>query len=254
MKQRNDLSFYDRVAPEWWQPQSQIYALHHLNPLRFSYFDRAVPDWQGLRVLDVGCGGGYSCEFLAARGAIVTGIDPAGQCIRVAQEHARSVGLEIRYRSGVAEALPFGTGEFDVVICVDVLEHVADLPQTIHEIQRVLKPQGWFCFDTINRTFWSKLILIWLLEDWLRLIPQGIHDWQKFITPSELTQLLQSGFSAIDLRGFSLFGASLWDYWTAYRYYRQASSFQGQISDDCSVMYIGTAQKHLAGWNSDNGV
>ncbi|MCU0523939.1 MAG: bifunctional 2-polyprenyl-6-hydroxyphenol methylase/3-demethylubiquinol 3-O-methyltransferase UbiG [Elainella sp. Prado103] len=246
MKQRNDLTFYDRVAAEWWQPDSQVYALHHLNPLRFAYFDRYIANWQGLRVLDVGCGGGYTCEFLASRGSIVSGVDPASQCIHAAQEHARSVGQSICYQLGAAEALPFQSGEFDVVVCVDVLEHVADLPQTIQEIQRVLKPQGWFCFDTINRTFWSKLIMIWLLEDWLRLIPAGIHDWQQFITPPELTHLLiQAGFQPIDLQGFNLFGTTLWDYWIAYRYYRQTGGLQAQISNDCSVMYIGVAQNQV---------
>ncbi|NEQ30482.1 MAG: 3-demethylubiquinone-9 3-O-methyltransferase, partial [Leptolyngbya sp. SIO4C5] len=129
MKFKNDLGFYDRQAAEWWRPSAKIYALHQLNPLRFQFFDRYVEDWQGLRVLDIGCGGGYTCEFLAQRGAQVWGLDQSAACIAAAQQHAAH--LPINYTTGVAEHLPYGDRQFDLVTCVDVLEHVEDLPQTL---------------------------------------------------------------------------------------------------------------------------
>ena len=247
MRQANDLAFYDLSADQWWSETAKIYALHHLNAPRFAYFDRYISNWQGLSVLDVGCGGGFSCEFLAQRGAIVSGIDQSRNCIAKAQEHALSNHLAIAYEQGYAEALPYGDHTFDVVVCVDVLEHVANLNQTIAEIYRVLKPGGTFCFDTINRTLKSKLIMIWMLENILREIPAGIHDWQKFIPPQELTTLLRSHhFEEIEIKGFNIFGATVLDNLTAYWHYRKTKGFQININEDTSVMYIGKAKKAIA--------
>ncbi|MBD2460327.1 3-demethylubiquinone-9 3-O-methyltransferase [Oscillatoria sp. FACHB-1407] len=246
MKPRNDLNFYSTNAKQWWDASAKIYALNHLNPPRFAYFDRHIPQWQGLNVLDIGCGGGYSCEFLARRGAIASGIDQSKACIVAAQVHAQANQLTIAYQHGHAEALPYGDRSFDVVVCVDVLEHVADALQTLREIYRVLKPGGIFCFDTINRTFKSKLIMIWLLEDLLREIPQGIHDWNKFITPNELTHWMQAiGFSEIEIKGFNVFGRTIFDNIAAYQYYQKTGNFRIHINDDISVMYIGVAHKPL---------
>jgi 2-polyprenyl-6-hydroxyphenyl methylase/3-demethylubiquinone-9 3-methyltransferase len=240
--QRNDLAFYDQQAPEWWSESATIFPLSKLNPLRFQYFDRFIPDWCGLRVLDVGCGGGYTCEFLAQRGAIVTGIDQSAACIAAARAHATASGLDIDYHVGVAEALPFDHDRFDIVVCVDVLEHVQSPAATIAEITRVTKPGGRFCFDTINRTWQSRLLLIWLLEDTLRLIPRGVHDWQKFLPPADLQHLLtQSGFSDISIQGFDILGrhpaanvATLLHYW-------RTGGFRVRFDDDIDVFYIGTA-------------
>lgn len=244
MKQRNDLKFYDQMADQWWDETAKIYALHHLNAPRFDYFDRHIPNWKGLNVLDVGCGGGFTCEFLAQRGAIVHGVDQSHHCITKAKEHAVLSNLAIAYQHSYSESLPYKTDSFDVITCVDVLEHVADLHQTLVEIHRVLKPGGVFCFDTINRTFQSKFILIWLLEDILRLIPSGVHDWQKFIKPEELTDLIQNiGFDCIEIKGFNIFGRSLQENIAAYRHYQQTGGFRIQINDNTSVMYIGKATK-----------
>jgi 2-polyprenyl-6-hydroxyphenyl methylase/3-demethylubiquinone-9 3-methyltransferase len=180
---RNNLEFYDQQAVHWWSEDAVIAPLQQLNPLRFAYFDRVISDWRGLKVLDVGCGGGFTCEFLSNRGAQVYGIDQSTPCIDAAKVHAEKIGLPITYCVGVAEALPFGDASFDVVVCVDVLEHVDSPTRTVEEIGRVLKPGDMFCFDTINRTMRSRLIMIWLLENLLRQIPPGIHDWHKFITP-----------------------------------------------------------------------
>ncbi|NEQ28675.1 MAG: methyltransferase domain-containing protein, partial [Microcoleus sp. SIO2G3] len=109
---RNDLSFYDRMAARWWDRSAKIYALHHLNPLRFEYFDCFISNWQELRVLDVGCGGGYTCEFLAKRGAIVSGIDQSQACIHSAIDHAKQHNQNIGYQQGYAEASPYADRSF----------------------------------------------------------------------------------------------------------------------------------------------
>ncbi|MEM6434869.1 MAG: bifunctional 2-polyprenyl-6-hydroxyphenol methylase/3-demethylubiquinol 3-O-methyltransferase UbiG [Cyanobacteria bacterium P01_D01_bin.115] len=243
--ERNNLAFYDQQAAQWWDETATVFPLSKLNPLRFQFFDQYVPDWHGLRVLDVGCGGGYTCEFLAQRGTVVTGIDQSAACITAAQDHAQSTGLTIDYHTGVAEQLPFASDRFDIVICVDVLEHVQSVPATVTEIGRVLKPGGRFLFDTISRTWQSRLIMIWLLENGLRLIPRGIHDWQQFVLPEELTlNLQQAGFSDVTFQGFDLFGRSplghlqtLWHYW-------QTGSFRAKFDDNTQVFYIGIAQTH----------
>lgn len=240
--QRNNLAFYDQQAVRWWDETATIAPLNRLNPLRFKYFDRAIPRWEGLRVLDVGCGGGFTCEFLAHQQAQVWGLDQSAQCIAAAQAHAEAGGLPITYRCGIAEELPFEAVAFDVVVCVDVLEHVADPLQAVKEISRVLRPGGLFCFDTINRTARSRLVMIWLLENILRQIPVGIHDWEKFVTPEELGEMLaQTGFEAVKMDGFNLFGSTVGEIVDAYRFYKTTGQFDVRFDDDMRVMYIGTA-------------
>jgi ubiquinone biosynthesis O-methyltransferase len=150
------------------------------------WFDRQV-DWTGKAVLDLGCAGGFMAEAIAARGAAsVTGIDPAAEAIRAAQAHAVAGGLDIRYDVGVGEALPYPDAAFDIVVCVDVLEHVSDLQKVLEEVARVLKPGGVFLFDTINRNPLARLVTITVAEDILRLLPRGTHDPALFIKPAEL--------------------------------------------------------------------
>jgi len=244
-KQRNNLSYYDRWATEWWNETATVYALSYLNEPRFEYFDRHIPNWQNLNVLDVGCGGGFTCEFLAQRGARVTGVDQSLACIQTAQAHSVKNGLAIAYHQAYSEFLPFADVSFDVVTCVDVLEHVSDLHQTLQEIHRVLKPGGLFCFDTINRTIKSKIMMIWLLEDLLQEIPQGIHDWRKFIQPEELIQELRSlGFQSIDITGFNLFGSTITEHIQSYWHYCRTGKFTVCLNADTSIMYIGKAVKN----------
>ena len=243
---KNDLEFYDLSAANWWSPQAKIFALYHLNQPRFEFFDRYVSNWQGLSVLDVGCGGGFTCEFMAQKDAVVSGIDQSQKCINKAQEHALTCNLKINYLQGFGENLPYCDNTFEVVICVDVLEHVADLNKTISEIYRVLKPNGLFFFDTINRNFKSKIIMIWLLENLVKEIPQGVHDWHKFIKPKEIEELMKSkGFIDIEIKGFDLFGNTLSQNIQSYIRYKKTAGFKANISDDSSLMYIGKATKNL---------
>ena len=188
---RNDLTIYDKVADRWWSNDIRwVRTLKNLVPGRLAWFDRQI-DWQGKAVLDLGCAGGFMAEALAARGARVTGIDPAEGAITAARDHARAQGLWISYDVGVGEALPYVTASFDAVVCVDVLEHVVDLNKVLSEIARTLSPGGMFLFDTINRNPLARLATITMAEDLLRLLPRGTHDPSMFIKPAELRAALQ---------------------------------------------------------------
>jgi 2-polyprenyl-6-hydroxyphenyl methylase/3-demethylubiquinone-9 3-methyltransferase len=188
---RNDLTIYDRVADQWWSDDIRwVRTLKNLVPGRLKWFDRQI-DWQGKAVLDLGCAGGFMAEALAARGARVTGIDPACDAIDAARRHAAANGLPIRYDVGLGEALPYTDASFDAVVCVDVLEHVTDLHKVMSEITRTLRPGGLFLFDTINRNPLARLATITVAEDLLRLLPRGTHDPAMFIKPAELRGAMQ---------------------------------------------------------------
>jgi 2-polyprenyl-6-hydroxyphenyl methylase/3-demethylubiquinone-9 3-methyltransferase len=188
-----DNELYDRLADTWWDEDGWLHLLRtSLNPARFEYLREAVAD-HGLeprssRALDVGCGGGLLAEDVAGLGFAVTGVDPSAASLETAREHARSQGLDIDYVEGTGERLPFGDAEYDLVYCCDVLEHVDDLDAVLAETRRVLKPDGLYVFDTINRTPVSWLVAIKLFEDWesTRLVEPGLHDWSMFIKPREL--------------------------------------------------------------------
>lgn len=188
---RNDLTIYDRVADRWWSDEVRwVRTLKNLVPGRLAWFDRQI-DWSDKTVLDLGCAGGFMAEALASRGARVTGIDPAAEAIDAARAHARKTGLRIGYDVGVGEALPYDSASFDAVVCVDVLEHVADLNKVLSEVARTLRPGGMFLFDTINRNLLARLATITIAEDVLRLLPRGTHDPAMFIKPAELRAAMQ---------------------------------------------------------------
>jgi 2-polyprenyl-6-hydroxyphenyl methylase/3-demethylubiquinone-9 3-methyltransferase len=157
-------------------------------------------------ILEIGCGGGLICEDLARRKVVMTGIDPSAAAVQTARLHSRQEGLgqTIHYLQAAGEALPFADGSFSAIVCLDVLEHVGDLKQTIQEIARVLAPGGLFIFDTINRTWLARAILIWYGEHFpgAGLVP-GLHQYHKFIKPRELTALLVAGTLHVrELTGF----------------------------------------------------
>ena len=201
---RNDLTIYGGDAAAWWDGTMRWRRqLHKLVPARMAYLDRLVPDLRGRCVLDLGCGGGFMAEALAARDAAVVGIDPAAPAIAAARAHAAEAGLVIDYRVGTGEAVPVESRSMDVVICVDVLEHVADLETVLAEVGRVLRPGGLFVFDTINRTPIAGLIMVTLGEDVLRLLPRGTHDPARFIRPEALRAcLVAEGFITSPVVGF----------------------------------------------------
>ena len=188
---RNDLTIYDKVADRWWSDDIRwVRTLKNLVPGRLAWFDRQI-NWQGKVLLDLGCAGGFMSEALALRGAQVTGIDPAAQAIDAARSHAFECGLRISYDVGVGEALPYADASFDAVVCVDVLEHVADLDKVLTEVSRTLRPGGVFLFDTINRNPLARLAAITIAEDLLRILPRGTHDPSMFIRPAEMHAALQ---------------------------------------------------------------
>jgi len=201
---RNDQSIYRTHAPHWWDgSQRFLRVLHNLVPARLALFDGIVGAWRGTTVLDLGCGGGFMAEALARRGAAVIGVDPVAEVVAAAREHALLAGLAIDYRVGVGEAIPLADGSVDHVVCVDVLEHVADLDRVLDEIVRVLRPGGLFLFDTVNRTLLATLVVVHLGEGVLRLLPCGTHDPARFIRPAELrAKLVARGLHVGPFLGF----------------------------------------------------
>ncbi len=169
-----------------------------VTPGRFAYFrdvltrQRDAPV-SGLRALDIGCGGGFLAEEFAALGCQVTGIDPSPVSVSAARAHASAQGLRIDYQVGSGEHLPALDDAFDLVYCCDVLEHVSDLDRVISETARVLKPGGLYLFDTINRTATSRLLAIKVVQQWrlTRITDVAIHDWDMFIKPAELAEVLR---------------------------------------------------------------
>lgn len=206
----NDL--YDRLSHTWWDEDGFLNLLKSgLNPARFGYMVRVLAaegtvEPSGVRVLDVGCGGGLLAEEFAARGYAVTGVDPSAASLAAAREHATENGLLIDYRQASGEDLPFGDATFQVVYCCDVLEHVDDVDRTIREIARVLEPGGVFLYDTINRTWQSKLTMIKLAQEWpaTAWAEQGLHNFDLFIRPGELeAKLAATGLEVRDRVGFA---------------------------------------------------
>jgi 2-polyprenyl-6-hydroxyphenyl methylase/3-demethylubiquinone-9 3-methyltransferase len=209
-----DNRWYDTLGDEWWNPRGRMGLLQQINPARAAYL-RAVcaralgrgaadgGDVRGLRVLDVGCGGGYLAEVFARAGANVSGVDLSATSIAAARRHAARGGLTIDYQVAPAQALPFPDASFDAVLCTDMLEHVSDqLDAVIAEQARVLRLGGVLGFETVNRTWRARLVLIWLGERLLRVAPPHLHDARLFIRPSELAACLaRHGVRVVETHG-----------------------------------------------------
>ncbi|HSE67194.1 MAG TPA: bifunctional 2-polyprenyl-6-hydroxyphenol methylase/3-demethylubiquinol 3-O-methyltransferase UbiG [Gemmatimonadales bacterium] len=253
-----DNALYDRLAASWWDESGLLHSLTALNPARFGYMRRVLVEElrikpAGLRVLDIGCGGGLLAEEFVRLGCEVTGVDPSEESLTVARQHAISQGLSIQYQRAAGEALPFADASFDAAYCCDVLEHVTDLSRVIAETVRVLKPRGTYFFDTINRTFLSRLVMIKLLQEWRwsALMPPRLHDWKMFIRPEELRRELTRHGLVVgrmiglkprasrlhQLRALRRRKRGLVSYATAFREMDIAES------PDLSVSYIGFARK-----------
>ncbi len=205
----NDLTIYDAHAAEWWSDEVRwVRALRNMVPARLRHFDRYMA-WKGAQVLDLGCAGGFMAEALHDRGARVHAIDPASGAVAAAQAHAARTGRDIAYAVGVGEALPYADSSFDAVVCVDVLEHVGDWPRVLAEVARVLRPGGWFLFDTINRTALARIAVVGVAEGVLRLLPRGTHDPALFIRPREIARHLEGqGFVLAPLAGLGPVGVT----------------------------------------------
>jgi 2-polyprenyl-6-hydroxyphenyl methylase/3-demethylubiquinone-9 3-methyltransferase len=196
-----DNEYYEGMDELWWDPAGPAAILHAINRPRVDFYLRELGDLGGRLVLDAGCGGGLVARELAAAGAEVVGVDRSRGSLGVAR---RAVGGHFRPAQARLERLPFADGSFDVVVAADVLEHVPDLPAAVAELARVLAPGGSFVFDTVNRTFWSWFTGVFGLEQVVRMVPRGTHDWRLFIRPGELDRLLRgAGLAPVELCGLA---------------------------------------------------
>ena len=184
-----ELAKFSELAHRWWDPESEFRPLHQINPLRLDWIDRHA-GLKGRRVLDIGCGGGILADSMARRGAEVLGIDLAGKALKVAQLHALEAGTErIEYREVPAETLAAeAPATFDIVTCMEMLEHVPDPSSIVQACATLAKPGGWVFFSTINRNPKSFLFAIVGAEHVLQLLPKGTHEYARFIKPSELAR------------------------------------------------------------------
>jgi 2-polyprenyl-6-hydroxyphenyl methylase/3-demethylubiquinone-9 3-methyltransferase len=199
-----ELRKFSDLAHRWWDPNGTMRPLHEMNPLRLDWINRIAP-LAGRRVLDVGCGGGILSEAMAARGAQVTGIDLADKPLQIAELHALESGARVNYRKISAEELAARSpASFDIVTCMEMLEHVPDPEQTVRACAALVRPGGAVFFSTINRNPKSFLFAILGAEYVLRLLPQGTHEYAKFIRPSEIAQFSRTaGLTIAEIRGMS---------------------------------------------------
>jgi 2-polyprenyl-6-hydroxyphenyl methylase / 3-demethylubiquinone-9 3-methyltransferase len=218
-----EVAKFEAMAAEWWDPHGKFKPLHMLQPCRLDYIidqisaefgrdPRAERPFAGLRLLDIGCGGGLLCEPMARLGAAVVGADAASRNIPVARLHAEQSGLAIDYRHTTAEALAASGESFDVVLNMEVIEHVANPAAFLAACRALLRPGGLMICSTIHRTTRSYLLSIIGAEQVMRWLPRGTHDWRKFITPDELFALLSgAGLDPVDRKGF-VFNPLAWSW------------------------------------------
>jgi 2-polyprenyl-6-hydroxyphenyl methylase / 3-demethylubiquinone-9 3-methyltransferase len=234
-----EVAQFARLAGEWWDAHGKMAVLHRFNPVRLAYirdavcrrFDRdprRLGSLTGLRILDIGCGGGILCEPLARLGAAVVGVDPAPANIAAARLHAGGNGLAIDYRTDTAEALADAGERFDVVLAMEVVEHVADVSLFVQRCAEMVKPGGLMIAATINRTLKSFALAIVGAEYVLRWLPRGTHRWDRFVTPNELEIVMTEG-------GLCLCGET----GVIYRPFAD----RWELSSDMDVNYMLTAEK-----------
>jgi 2-polyprenyl-6-hydroxyphenyl methylase/3-demethylubiquinone-9 3-methyltransferase len=198
-----ELAKFSELAHRWWDPNSEFRPLHQINPLRLDWIDQQA-GLAGKTVVDIGCGGGILSDSMARRGADVLGIDLAGKSLKVAQLHAmEAMTTGVEYREISAEALAAERpGQFDVLTCMEMLEHVPQPASTIDACARLVKPGGWLFFSTLNRNPKSFLFAILGAEYVLKLLPRGTHEYARFIRPSELASACrQAGLDVVSMRG-----------------------------------------------------
>lgn len=196
---KQELDKFAQHSAQWWDTEGPLKTLHDINSTRLDFISQHVK-LSDIRVLDVGCGGGILCESMARRGAEVIGIDAEAEAIKAAKEHAQNNGLTVRYLCTPIE--DYEDNAFDVITCMEMLEHVHRPEQVLHHCRRLLKPDGLLFLSTINRTPKAYASAIIAAEYVLNLLPKQTHDYEKFIKPSELAAMTRSyGFELIDLKG-----------------------------------------------------
>jgi 2-polyprenyl-6-hydroxyphenyl methylase/3-demethylubiquinone-9 3-methyltransferase len=199
-----ELQKFSDLAHRWWDPSSEFRPLHEINPLRLEWINARVP-LAGKKVADIGCGGGILAESMAKKGAQVTGIDLSEKALKVADLHSLESGIQVRYELIAAESLAAREpGEYDVVTCMEMLEHVPDPAAIVRACAALVKPGGHVFFSTINRNPKSYLFAVVGAEYVLRLLPKGTHEYAKFITPAELGGFIRSaGLTLSALKGMT---------------------------------------------------
>ena len=234
---------FAKLGAQWWDPKGPMAPLHKLNPVRIGYIrDQAAARFErdikkldclkGLRILDIGCGAGILSEPLAQLGADVVGIDPASENIEIATAHAQESGVDVDYRATTAEDLAANKEQFDVVLAMEVVEHVVDVPAFVKTCTAMVKPGGLMVAATLNRTMKSFALAIVGAEYILRWLPRGTHQWDKFVTPDELEAAIEAG--GLDIAGErGVIYNLLADRW--------------QLSSDTDVNYMLTAERTACG-------
>jgi len=200
-----EIAKFQALAARWWDPESEFRPLHQINPLRLGWIEGLTGGLAGRRAIDVGCGGGILAEAMAARGADVTGIDLADKPLKVAELHGLESGVSVRYLKIAAEAMAeLEPDSFDLVTCMEMLEHVPDPASTVAACARLARPGGWLFFSTLNRNPKSFLFAIIGAEYVLNLLPRGTHEYAKFIRPSELVAAArQAGLEQAAMTGLT---------------------------------------------------
>lgn len=235
-----EIAKFAAMAEEWWDPNGKFRPLHRFNPIRIEFLrDRIAahfgrdtksgPPLEGLKILDVGCGGGLLCEPMTRLGATVTGIDATERNTEIARTHAEAMGLDIDYRFAAASDLADSGAVFDVVLNMEVIEHVADRQAFLDDCARLVRPGGLMFLATMNRTAKAYMLAIVGAEYVLRWLPRGTHDWKRFVKPSEMAGWLRhAGMDMTDVTGVA---------------YNPAQGTWKLAPRDLDVNYIATAEK-----------
>lgn len=238
----DEIAKFSAMAADWWNPTGKFAPLHALNPVRLSYIktqvctvfgrnDKVMTPFEGLSVLDIGCGGGLLCEPMARLGATVMGADASAENIQTAQSHAGAQGLDIDYRHISAESLAQRGAQFDILLNMEVVEHVADVPHFLGTCAHLLRPDGLMVVATLNRTLKSFALAIVGAEYILHWVPRGTHDFDRFVRPAELSAMLRhAGLKAGQPVGMHYTPVA--DRWT--------------LSDDIAVNYMLSARPNRA--------